>query len=177
MSHYIRLYVPGGTYFFTLRLQDPQSDLLTARIALLRDAVRLCRKQAPFHIDAAVILPAELHMIWTLPPGDADFSGRWRMIKSSFSRHLPVPDTLTPVQKRRGEKGIWQRRFWEHVIRDEDDFIRHMHLMTTAPVRAGLVRRAADWPYASWHPRHQTAARTIAPVPSFPDPAIAAPAM
>lgn len=177
MSQYIRRYVPGGTYFFTVRLQDQRSDLLTARIGLLRDAVRLCRKQSPFRIDAAVILPAELHMIWTLPAGDADFSGRWRMIKSTFSRHLPVPDNLTAVQKRRGEKGIWQRRFWEHVIRDEGDFALHLHLITTAPVRAGLVRRATDWPYASWHHDKGATLKTIARAPSSPDPAIAAPAM
>ncbi|MBQ2263612.1 MAG: transposase [Loktanella sp.] len=160
MAKYIRRYVPGGTYFFTVRLQDQGSDLLIGQIGLLRDATRLCRQQRPFRIDAAVILPAELHMIWTLPAADTDYSGRWRMIKSTFSRHLPASDTRTAVQKRRGEKGIWQRRFWEHVIRDEADLARHMHLIVTAPVRAGLVRRAGDWPYASWQYRRAITGQT-----------------
>jgi putative transposase len=176
MSQSIRRHVPGGTYFFTVRLQDQRAGLLTAHIGLLRDAVRLCQKQSPFHIDAAVILPAGLHMIWTLPAGDADVSARWRMIKSTFSRHLPVARDLTEVQKRHGEKSIWQRRFWEHLIRDEADLALHMHLIFTAPVRAGLVARATDWPFASWHQRRANTFRTIAPVPSFPDPAIAVPA-
>ena len=178
MSNYIRRYVPGGTYFFTVRLQDPRSDLLTAQIGLLRDAVRLCQKQAPFRIDAAVILPSELHMIWTLPAGDADFSSRWRMIKSTFSRHLAPPADLTPVQMRRREKGIWQRRFWEHAIRDAEDMALHQRLIVTASVRAGLVRHPRDWPFGSWHHRPPVtqAVRTIAPVPSCPNPAIAAPA-
>jgi putative transposase len=174
MAHYIRRYVPGGTYFFTVRLQDQTSDLLITEIALLRDAVRLCRKRLPFAIDSAVILPAQMHMIWVLPAGDADFSARWRMIKAGFARHLPAPADRRLSQIARGEKGIWQRRFWEHVIRDANDLALHRHLILTAPQRAGLVRRAADWPYGSWH--HQTGVRTIAPVPSSPDPAIAAPA-
>ena len=179
MANYIRRYVPGGTYFFTVRLQDRTADLLIAEIALLRDAVRLCQKQKPFRIDAAVILPAEMHMIWTLPAGDADFSGRWRMIKSTFSRHLDPPASQTPIQQRRGEKGIWQRRFWEHVIRDEADLALHHHLIVTAPVRAGLVRHPRDWPFGSWQHRAGGGqpVKTIAPVPSAPDPTAAAPAM
>jgi putative transposase len=171
MSQSIRRYVPGGTYFFTVRLQDQASDLLTVQCKLLRDTVRLCRKQTPFRIDAAVILPAELHMIWTLPAGDADVSGRWRMIKSTFSRHLPVSGDMT------NGAGIWARGCKHHPIREAADFALHMHLIATAPVRAGLVRRATDWPYASWHYRTGTALRTTAPVPSSPDPATAAPAM
>ncbi|WP_322891562.1 MULTISPECIES: REP-associated tyrosine transposase [unclassified Yoonia] len=171
MTQFIRRDVPGGTFFFTVRLQDQRSDLLTARIGLLRDVVRLCQKQAPFRIDAAVILPAELHMIWTLPAGDADVAGRWRMIKSTFARHVPVSgDMITGA-------GIWAREGKHHPIRDAEDFALHMHLIATAPVRAGLVQRATDWPYASWQSRKGTAFRTIAPVPSSPDPATAVPAM
>ncbi|EAQ06957.1 hypothetical protein SKA53_01136 [Yoonia vestfoldensis SKA53] len=88
-----------------------------------------------------------------------------------------MPDNLTAVHKRRGEKGIWQRRFWEHVIEDEGDFALHLHLITTAPVRAGLVRRATDWPYASWPHVKGATLKTIARVPSSPDRAVAAPAM
>lgn len=174
MSHHRRFRVPGGTYFFTLRLQDQRSDLLVTHIGLLRDATRLCMQRWPFEIDAAVVLPNKLHMIWTLPQGDADFSKRWRMIKSTFSRHAPAPDYIPPSHARRGEKGIWQRRFWEHVIRDADDYDLHMHLIRSAPIHAGLARKPSDWPFASLHHRQATQARaefrTIAPVPSGPDP-------
>ena len=163
--------VPGGTYFFTVRLQDPLSDLLVVRIDLLRDAVRLCRKRWPFEIDAAVILPNKMHMMWTLPEGDAEFSKRWRMIRSTFSRHVPAPDYVPPNQKRRGEKDIWRRRYWEYVIRDDDDRMLHMHLIRSAPIHAGLVRKPSDWPYASLHhPKTVPTPRTIAPVPSIPNP-------
>ena len=167
MSNYRRRRVPGGTYFFTVRLQDETSDLLVRQIDLLRHATRLCLKRWPFQIDAAVILPAKAHMIWTLPEGDADFSKRWRMIKSTFSRHSPVPAYIPPSHARRGEKGIWQRRFWEHHIRDAQDLAMHMHLIRSAPIHAGLAKRPSDWPYSSLHHRRF---KTIAPVPSGPDP-------
>lgn len=178
MSNYRRRHVPGGTYFFTVRLQDPASDLLIREIDLLRHATRLCLKCLPFTIDAAVILPNKLHMIWTLPPGDAAYSARWRLIKSSFSRHLPAPHDAPATHLRRGEKGIWQRRFWEHVIRDSADFQLHMHVMAAAPVQAGLVGRPGAWPYASWNARKvgldPPPFKTTDPVQSFPDPAAAA---
>lgn len=174
MSNYRRLRVPGGTYFFTVRLQDQRSDLLVTHIALLRDATRLCKQRWPFAIDGAVILPNKLHMIWTLPEGDCDFSKRWRFIKSTFSRHVPAPDHIPASHARRGEKGIWQRRFWEHVIRDADDYDLHMHLIRSAPIHAGLVRKPSDWPYSSLHHRPgrrlDGTVRTIAPVPSNQDP-------
>lgn len=164
MSDYRRLYVPGGTYFFTVRLQDPTSDLLVRQIALLRDATRLTMKRFPFAIDAAVVLPAKLHMIWTMPADDADFSKRWRMIKSGFSRHVPSPVHIPRSHVQRGEKGIWQRRFWEHLIRDADDLLLHQHLIRSAPVHAGLVSRPGDWPHSSF-----ARLRTTGPVPSAPD--------
>jgi putative transposase len=173
MSNYRRLRVPGGTYFFTVRLQDQRSDLLISHIDVLRDATRLARKRWPFVIDAAVILPNKLHMIWTLPEDDADFSKRWRMIKSAFSRNVPAPAYVPPSHRRRGEKGIWQRRFWEHLIRDEDDLALHLHLIRSAPIHAGLVRKPSDWPYCSLH-RAQASqpVKTIAPVPSSPSPKV-----
>ena len=173
MANYRRLYVPGGTYFFTLRLQDPTSDLLVAQIDLLRNATRLCMKRWPFEIAAAVILPNKLHMIWNLPPDDAAFSKRWRLIKSTFSRRVPPPVYISPSQQRRGEKGIWQRRFWEHVIRDQADFDLHMHVIASAPVHAGLVKRSGDWPYSSLQRRKMgldpSPPKTIGQVPSNPD--------
>ena len=174
MSNYRRLRVPGGTYFFTVRLQDQRSDLLISHIDLLRDATRVCRKRWPFAIDAAVILPNRLHMIWTLPDGDDDFSKRWRMIKSGFSRHAPAPAHIPESHRKRGEKGIWQRRFWEHLIRNNDDLALHMHLIRSAPIHEGLVKRPSDWPYCSLHHQRVRRAKTIAPAPSTQGPKAAA---
>ncbi len=172
MTKYIRKFSPGSTYFFTVCLADKQSNLLVEEVDLLRDVTRLCQKQRPFVINAAVILPSELHMIWRLPPGDADYSARWRQIKSTFSRHIPTPcGPLTPSMANRGEKGIWQRRFWEHRIRDQDDYDRHDHLIATAPLRAGLLRDQSEWPLCSAYQRRMRfnasnpAARTTALAP------------
>lgn len=177
MTNYTRRYVPGGTYFFTARLQDPASDLLVSQIDLLRDATRLCMKRWPFEIADAVILPGKLHMIWVLPDDDADFSKRWRLIKSTFSRHVPAPAYVAPSLQERGEKGIWQRSFWEHLIRDANDYDRHMHVIAAAPVQAGLVKRSSDWPYGSLYKRKMGLdpfrIKTTAPVQSGQGPAIA----
>jgi putative transposase len=151
MSRYTRLVVPGGTYFFTLRLEERGSTLLIDRLDLLRNSVRLCMANRPFRIDTAVILPDQLHMIWQLPPGDAAFSARWRQIKSTFSRHVDAPAQVSRSKRERGEKGIWQRRFWEHCIRDATDLSLHRSYALTAPVRAGLVERPQDWAASSIH--------------------------
>ena len=178
MSNYSRLKAPSGTYFFTVRLQDQQSDLLVSRIDVLRHATQLCLNRWSFKIDAAVILPNKLHMIWTLPDGDADYSKRWRMIKTTFSRHVPAPDYVPPSHQRRGEKGIWQRRFWEHLIRDDEDLALHMHLIRAAPIHAGLAKGPNTWPHSSFYKRHavhkRRKVRTIGPAPSSPNPTIAA---
>lgn len=150
---YRRRFVPASTYFFTVHLADPKSTLLVDRVSLLRVAVGLCQKQMPFDISAAVILPAHLHMIWTLPDGDTDFSARWRHIKSTFSRHVPAAQNRCASMIKRGEKGIWQRRFHEHHIRDRDDYDLHDHLIATAPLRAGLTRDGSDWPLCSAYKR------------------------
>ncbi|WP_296426678.1 transposase [Yoonia sp.] len=178
MSNYIRRFVPGGTFFFTARLQDPASDLLVRKIDLLRDATRLCQKRWPFIIDAAVVLPNAVHMIWTLPPDDAAYSIRWRMIKTTFSRHVPPATDRTTTQLRRGEKGIWQRRFWEHMIRDQADFQFHMHVIAAAPVHAGLVRAPGGWRFSTVQRRKvgldPPTARTTGRVPLGQGPATAA---
>lgn len=153
MTNYRRLFVSGGTYYFNACLLDQTSTLLVDQVELLRHAVSLCQKQRPFTINAAVVLPAQVQMIWTLPDGDADFSARWRMIKSTFSRHVPMPETRSPSMVKRGEKGIWQRRFWEHLIKDQDDYALHDHLIATAPLRAGLVRDGTNWPLCSAYKR------------------------
>lgn len=173
MSDYRRLRVCGGTYFFTARLQDQRSDLLVSHIGVLRHATGLCLRRWPFVIEAAVVLPNKLHMIWTLPEGDSDYSKRWRLLKTGFSRNVPAPDYIPPTHKRRGEKGIWQRRFWEHLIRDADDLAMHMHLIRSAPIHAGLSKGPQDWPYSSFFAGRRQDARTIAPAPSSPNPEIA----
>ena len=151
MSHYTRLVVPGGTYFFTVRLQDRGSRLLTDQVDLLRSSVRLAQKRWPFVIAAAVVLPDHLHMIWTLPQNDPDFSKRWRMIKSTFSRHVEGPSDVSPSLARRGEKGIWQRRFWEHTVRVEDDLKRCVDYVHWNPRKHNVAARVQDWPWSTFH--------------------------
>src|SRR3954469_19186676 len=102
-------------------------------------------------IDAMVVLPDHLHAIWTLPEGDADFATRWRLIKSGFSRRVARGERISDSRAAKAERGIWQRRYWEHTIRDETDFSRHIDYIHFNPVRHGLVRRVEDWPYSSFH--------------------------
>ncbi|HVA39485.1 MAG TPA: transposase [Candidatus Binataceae bacterium] len=151
MPNYRRNRVTGGTYFFTANLLDRNSRLLVTHVTLLRAAVRDAWARVPFHIDAWVVLPDHMHCIWTLPPDDDDFSGRWRELKKAFTKALPPGERRSPVRRRRGERGIWQRRFWEHTIRDDRDYASHMDYVHFNPVRHGLVDRAADWPYSSFH--------------------------
>jgi REP-associated tyrosine transposase len=122
MPDYRRNRVPGGTYFFTVNLLERSSALLVAHIDALRDAVRTVRNRRPFHIDAWVVLPNHMHAVWTLPADDADFSGRWKAIKIAFAKTLPKTEYLSPVRAAKGERGIWQRRYWEHTIRDQLDY-------------------------------------------------------
>ena len=151
MPDYRRNRVPGGTYFFTVNLLDRTSDLLVTNIAALRTAVRSTQHRAPFHIDAWVALPDHMHAIWTLPPGDDNFSDRWRAIKKSFSKSLPATEPRSPVRQQNAERGIWQRRFWEHTIRDDADFANHLDYVHFNPVKHGYVTHPADWPYSSFH--------------------------
>ncbi len=150
MADYRRVWVQGGTYFFTVNLRDRREELLVQHIGALREAVRREKARAPFQIDAWVVLPEHMHCIWTLPQGDADFATRWGMIKASFSRLVPGGTATTASRARRGERGIWQRRFWEHCIRDETDFGAHMDYVHFNPVRHGLVRHPGDWPYSTF---------------------------
>jgi len=151
MPDYRRNRVPGGTYFFTVNLADRRSNLLVAHIGALRTAVRKVRAQAPFHIDAWVVLPDHMHCVWTLPNGDADFPSRWREIKKAFSKQVPGGEHRSAVMIDRGERNIWQRRYWEHTIRDDQDYAAHMDYTHFNPVKHGLVRYATDWPFSSFH--------------------------
>jgi putative transposase len=168
MTAYRRLRLPGATYFFTLCLADRSAGLLLERIDLLRAAWSLTARERAFRTDAVVILPDHLHAIWTLPPGDADFSTRWRLIKTRFTRALCLPPRPGPSQRRRGEHGLWQRRFWEHAIRDEADMALHLRYCWLDPVQHGLVRDPADWPSTSFH-RDLRQGRVPARIPPVQD--------
>ncbi|MCC6890842.1 MAG: transposase [Hyphomicrobiales bacterium] len=151
MPNYRRVFVPGGCWFFTVDLLDRTSRLLSDQIEALRTAVAKTRTRYPFEIDAWVALPDHLHAVWTLPPDDAGFSTRWRLIKSHFARSIPAEEPISDVRHARGERGIWQRRFWEHLIRDEDDFRRHVEYCWINPVKHGHATRVVDWPHSSFH--------------------------
>ena len=152
MPDYRRAWHPGGTYFFTVNLlQRHGNDLLTQHVDVLREVVRSVRKRHPFRIHGWVVLPDHLHCVIELPPQDADFATRWRLIKTGFSKALPRTERLSKVRAARGERGIWQRRYWEHLIRDEADFRAHMDYVHINPLKHGLVKRVADWPYSTFH--------------------------
>ncbi|CAH2602312.1 transposase [Rhodovastum atsumiense] len=150
MPDYRRNRVVGGIFFFTVTLCDRDSDLLVRRIEALRDTVREVRARRPFYIDAWVVLPDHMHCLWTLPPGDADFPGRWRAIKTAFSKRLPAGEPRSTVMIARGERGIWQRRYWEHTIRDERDYAAHMDYIHFNPVKHGYVTQPQDWAYSTF---------------------------
>jgi putative transposase len=150
MVRYRRNFVSCGTYFFTVTLADRRSSALVDHIDALRAAVRATRRSHPFAIDAVAVLPDHLHIVMTLPDGDADFPDRWRLIKRGFTD--AVAKAGTPVARHRnGEHALWQRRFWEHTIRDERDFERHVDYILFNPVKHGLVARVRDWPHSLFH--------------------------
>lgn len=152
MPNYRRAWHPGGTYFFTVNaLQREGNDLLTRHIDLLREAVREVRAAHPFIIHGWVVLPDHLHCVLELPPGDADFALRWRLIKMGFSKRLPAVERRSAVRRARGERGLWQRRFWEHLIRDEADFAAHMDYVHINPVKHGYAAGPGEWPYSTFH--------------------------
>ena len=166
MSDYRRPRRPGATIFFTVTLADRGSDLLVREIDLLRDAVRTTKAERPFRIDAWVVLPDHMHCIWTLPEDDADYSTRWGAIKGRFTKATRragfTPPPRLPMVKsgryagvnpglraHKGEVGLWQRRFWEHHIRNEADLAAHLQYCWLNPVKHGLVERPEDWSYCS----------------------------
>lgn len=152
MRRYIRAHRSGGTFFFTVNLAERAGNrLLVSRIAALRDAFRTTLRAHPFRIDAIVVLPEHLHALWTMPEGDSDFSTRWSLIKARFSRSIEAGERRSASRVRRRERGLWQRRFYEHTIRDENDFARHVDYIHWNPVKHGWVRQACDWRYSSFH--------------------------
>jgi putative transposase len=151
MSQYIRSHTPGGTFFFTVALLERKGSLLVDRVDGLREAFREVRRRKPFVVDAIVVLPDHLHCIWTLPPEDADFSSRWRLIKTRFLTRIPAGERLSARRQAKGERGIWQRRFWEHTIRDEADYATHIDYIHYNPVKHGHAKRPVDWAHSSIH--------------------------
>ena len=150
MSNYRRARVPGATYFFTVNLRDRRSDLLAREVDLLRATVRATHARHPFHIDAWVVLPEHMHCLWTLPPRDFDYPLRWQMIKARFSRSVPRLESRPASLLRKRETGISQRRYWEHTIRDDQDYAVHMDYIHFNPVKHGLSGHPADWPFSSF---------------------------
>jgi putative transposase len=134
-----------------VNLLDRRSDLLVTHIDELKDATRRVRRHKPFYIDAWVVLPDHMHCLWTLPKDDSDFPGRWQAIKTTLSKSLPAGEPRSSVMTRRGERGIWQRRYWERTIRNDLDFAVHFDYTQFNPVKHGLVDQTADWPHSSFH--------------------------
>jgi putative transposase len=150
---YRRSFSPGGTFFFTQVTYKRRPIFSTPQaVEHLRRAFRYTMPRMPFTIVASVILPDHMHFIWTLPPENSDFSTRWRLIKSHFTRNWCAKDSVSENASRvqKGEKDVWQRRFWEHLIRDELDLIRHVEYIHYNPVKHGLVDSPGDWEYSSF---------------------------
>ena len=156
MTCYRRHRTEEGTYFFTQVTHQRQPWLCNdAARPLLRSAFLNVREKYPFTIDAIVLLPDHLHCIWTLPPNDSDYSTRWRLIKGDVAKRgaakLQVQANRSKSRQKRGEGNLWQRRFWEHWIRDDADFARHCDYIHYNPVRHGFCRQAVEWEYSSFH--------------------------
>ena len=150
MVAYRRNRVAGGTYFFTVTLHDRASRRLVEYMDELRVVIRDVMRERPYRIDAMVVMPDHLHAVWTLPPGDTDYAGRWRLIKSRFARSM-VRAGVNLGRNKKGEYDLWQRRYWEHTVRDERDFERHVDYIHYNPVKHGWVTQVHDWPYSTFH--------------------------
>ncbi len=148
---YRRSRAAGGIFFFTLNLNDRSATLLVDHIGSLKQAVREVKVRHPFDILAMVVLPDHLHALWRLPDDDGDYPLRWSLIKAGFSRQLPPLETVNLSRRLKRERGVWQRRYWEHRIRDEQDLQRHFDYIHFNPVKHGHAPRAVEWPHSSIH--------------------------
>lgn len=151
VTNYRRIHIPGATCFFTVNLADRHAALLVEHIGALRQAFRYTQTRHPFAIDAIVVLPDHLHAVWTLPANDTDYPTRWRLIKTMFSRAVTTPAFRRESHIKKGERNLWQRRYWEHAIRDDKDLHHHIDYVHYNPVKHGHVQRTSDWPYSSFH--------------------------
>ena len=151
---YRRTRIAGASYFFTV-VTDGRRPIFrdATAVATFEAGLNRIKDRHPFDIDAYVFLPDHIHTVWTLPDGDADFSTRWRLIKEAFTKVFVRRNNLherSPSRTAKGEQPIWQRRFWEHVIRDDADFCAHIDYIHSNPVRHGLVSAPRDWPHSSF---------------------------
>ena len=156
MSHFRRANTRGATYFFTVVTYRRRAFLCDGDVRIaLRSAINKVRSQHPFTIDACVLLPDHIHAIWTLPPNDADFAKRWQLIKhyvtQSCGARLHKTEWMTASKTKHRESTLWQRRYWEHQIKDEQDLQRHIDYIHYNPVKHGLVAQVKDWPYSTFH--------------------------
>ena len=151
---YRRITIEGATYFFTV-VTDQRRRLFNCPevVHLLDDAIDKIRSRHPFDIEAQVVMPDHIHAIWRLPDCDAKYTTRWRLIKEAFTRayakNYEVPER-TEVNRARGEQNVWQRRFWEHMIRDERDFAAHLDYIHLNPVHHGLAQTPRQWPHSTF---------------------------
>jgi putative transposase len=143
-----RSHAPGPCYFFTVATHD-RRPILIAEIDRLRDAFRTVLTRHPFTLEAIVVLPDHLHTMWRMNEEDGDFSMRWRVLKRLFSTGLEAP-LPNRSRARKREKSVWQRRFWDHVIRDDDDWRRHLDYIHYNPVHHGYCEAPVEWPYSSF---------------------------
>jgi putative transposase len=156
MPNYHRIHAPGGTYFFTVVTNERLSIFSTeSSIILLLNTIEKSQNEYPFEQIAYCIMPDHIHCIWKLPDGDDDYSRRWQLIKARFSREFflisDLEGKITESRKRKREKGIWQRRFWEHIIRDDNDLAMHINYIHFNPIKHGLVKRLSDWSWSSYN--------------------------
>ena len=146
---YRRTQIKGGYYFFTVNLADRKSDLLVRKIDDLRAVLTDVKKGHPFSIVSMVVMPEHLHAIWRLPENDDNYPQRWSLIKAGFSRRQNSGESIQKSRRSKRERGIWQRRYWEHFIRDEKDLQKHIDYIHYNPVKHGWVEQAAEWPYST----------------------------
>jgi putative transposase len=133
-----------------VNLADRSSRLLTDRIDLLRNSIHKAMQAHPFDIVAMVVLPDHLHAVWKMPDGDNDYPLRWSLIKAGFSRALEKTEHISKARRRKRERGIWQRRYWEHQLRTDADLARHVDYIHINPVKHGYVNAPVEWPYTHY---------------------------
>ena len=151
MTDYRRTRIGGASYFFTVNLLNRRSRPLLDHLDLVKTVMGKVLANHPYRIDASAVLPDHMHCIWTLPEGDADYATRWMLIKSGISRRIPRTEEVSFSRSKRRERGIWQRRYWEHLVRDDADMRNHIDYIHWNPVKHGWVDRVRDWPYSSFH--------------------------
>jgi putative transposase len=150
MVNYRRSRLAGGTFFFTVNLRDRSATTLVDHVDAFRDIVSDVKTKLPFVIDAMVVLPDHWHAVWTLPPEDTDYTRRLQHIKARFTKHV-LREGVNMTKDARGEYNLWQKRFWEHTIRDGRDFEAHVNYVHINPVKHGHVTHAIDWPHSTIH--------------------------